>query len=240
MTLSAPIHRLKRAAREQARARSIPLHAALDAVAATQGYASWSLLSAHNPATMAGPESLYASLLPGDMALVAARPRQGKTILAIQLALAAIASGKAGHIFSLDYTPADIAAHLAAMSGPLALHAGSLAIDCADTIAADHIIARLATAPAGTLAVVDYLQLLDQRRTNPPLQAQIETLAHFARARGVILVFICQIDRSYDPARANLPGPADIRLPNPLDLGLFNRAWFLHDGKLAELDRPLA
>jgi polysaccharide deacetylase 2 family uncharacterized protein YibQ len=74
--------------------------------------------------------------------------------------------------------------------------------------------------------------LLDQKRTNPPLQVQVESLAAFARQRGLVVVFICQMDRTFDPIDEATPGPADIRLPNPLDLSLFSRGWFLHDGHL--------
>jgi hypothetical protein len=48
MRLSAPIHRLKRAAKVQARDQAIPLHAALDRVATAEGFASWSLLASQH------------------------------------------------------------------------------------------------------------------------------------------------------------------------------------------------
>ncbi|ODT73692.1 MAG: hypothetical protein ABS76_38620 [Pelagibacterium sp. SCN 64-44] len=238
MRLSAPIHRLKRAARVQARAEAIPLHAALDRIAGTEGFASWSLLARQHAGDTIDPIRLHALLAPGELVLIAARPRQGKTLLALKLALAALHAGNPAYVFSLDYTPRDIAGHLASMPPNLARFAARLGIDCSDTIAADHIMDRLAAAPRGTLAVVDYLQLLDQKRTNPPLQHQIEALSDFARTRGIILVFVCQIDRAFDPDTAPSPGPADIRLPNPLDLGLFDRAWFLHAGELRQTGSP--
>ncbi len=217
MALSLPIHRLKRAARDRARAQSIPLHAALDDVAKTQGFASWSLLAARTGQPYSDPQRLHASLMPGDMVLIAARPRQGKTALATTLALAAIAAGKPAHIFSLDDTPATIAHRIADSPEPLNKGADRLVIDCSDAICADYIKARLPAAASGALVVIDYLQVLDQKRTNPPLQDQLESLGRFARERGAIFVFICQIDRSYDPAQSPLPAPQDIRLPNPLD-----------------------
>lgn len=237
MRLSAPIHRLKRTARNTARENDIPLHAALDRVAGSEGFSSWSLLASRHAEADTHPSRLHASLRPGELVLIAARPRQGKTVLALQLALSAIGAGDAAHIFSLDYTPDDVADRLAAMPDPLARFSGQLGVDCSDAISAGHIIARLADAAHGTLVVVDYLQLLDQKRTNPPLQSQVEALAGFARERGLIVVFVCQVDRSFDQDADALPGPADIRLPNPLDIALFSRAVFLHAGKLHMVDR---
>ena len=45
----------------------------------------------------------------------------------------------------------------------------------------------------------------------------------------------------FDPARSAVPGLADVHLPNPLNLGMFSRACFLHEGEIevAELEaRP--
>ena len=59
---------------------------------------------------------------------------------------------------------------------------------------------------------------------------QVRALRHFARERGLILVFLSQIDRSYDPTRKPLPDIDDVRLPNPLDLSLFDQTCFLNRG----------
>ncbi|MBJ3783280.1 DNA helicase [Devosia sediminis] len=231
MRLSAPIHRLKRTARDHARASAIPLHAALDQVAAGEGFASWSLLASKHADAASDPLSLYRSFAQGDLVLVAARPLQGKTMFALRLALSALGEGKAAHFFSLDYTESDVAERLDTLSDPNGVR---LDVDCSDAISADHIIARLFGAPRGSFVAVDYLQLLDQKRTNPPLQQQIESLRDFARERGHIIAFVCQIDRRFDPDAAGIPGPADIRLPNPLDLALFSRAIFIHGGRVHE------
>lgn len=61
---------------------------------------------------------------------------------------------------------------------------------------------------------------------------QIPMLRSFARDRGLILVFISQIDRSYDPSKKPFPELGDIRLPNPLDLSLFDKTCFLNKGEI--------
>lgn len=80
--------------------------------------------------------------------------------------------------------------------------------------------------------VIDYLQLLDQNRERPDLTTQITALKAFASERGLILVFLSQIDRSYDPSIKPFPNIENVRLPNPLDLTLFNKACFLQDGQI--------
>jgi replicative DNA helicase len=64
------------------------------------------------------------------------------------------------------------------------------------------------------------------------LAVQVRALKSFARDRGLIIVFISQIDRSYDPSKKPCPDVRDVRLPNPLDLKLFNKTCFLSNGKV--------
>jgi hypothetical protein len=45
-------------------------------------------------------------------------------------------------------------------------------------------------------------------------------------------VTVSQIDRSFDIKSKPLPDLADVRRPNPVDLGLFTKTCFLHDGEL--------
>lgn len=59
---------------------------------------------------------------------------------------------------------------------------------------------------------------------------QVRALRTFARARGLIIVLISQIDRSYDPSLKPCPALEDVRLPNPLDLALFDKALFMNNG----------
>jgi len=229
MRLSAPIHQLKRRARLLSRKDKIPLHAALDRIAAGEGFRSWSLLAAKAPSP-AG--DLYARLRPGDLVLLGARPGHGKTLMSLRLAVEAMKAGKRSAFFTLEYTERDVLERFQALGVDVKPFGDLFTFDASDAISADYIVSSLATAPSGTLAVVDYLQLLDQRRENPELMAQLRKLKSFAEDRGVILVFISQIDRSYDPAAKSCPDIGDVRLPNPLDLSLFSKTCFLNNGSV--------
>jgi hypothetical protein len=231
MKLSAPIYHLKRRARLLSRTEKLPLHQALDRVAAAEGFGGWSLL-ASRLATTAPAARLYARLRPGDLVLLAARPGQGKTLMSLELAVEAMRSGNRGVFFTLEYTAKDVQDRFRAIGVERAHFEGLFELDCSDAISAGYISASLAAAPHGTLVVVDYLQLLDQRRENPDLGAQVRALKSFARERGLVIVFISQIDRSYDPSTKPCPDLEDVRLPNPLDLGLFDKACFLNNGEI--------
>ncbi len=231
MKLSAPVYRLKRKARELARQENIPLHRALDRIAIGEGFGTWSLLSARS-AEMLSAAGLLDRLAPGDLLLIGARPGHGKTLLSLQLAVEAMKAGRRAVFFTLEYTARDVLGRFRALGVEPAQFEALFAFDDSDAINADHIMQVLADAPDGTLAIVDYLQLLDQKRGNPELGAQISALKAFARERGLILGFISQIDRSYDPATKPCPDLADVRLPNPLDLSLFSKACFLNAGEV--------
>lgn len=230
MSLSAPIHRLKRKARLISRAERIPLHAALDRIAVEEGYRSWSLLAAKQPG-MTSVRALWPLLEPGDLVLIAGRPGQGKTLASLALLAEAMRAGRRGLFLTLEYTPADVLSRLRAINIEPGEFAGLFDCDCSDAISADYVVARLAEAPRGTVAVIDYLQLLDQRRDTPELALQVRTLKGFARERGLVLVFLSQIDRSYEGSDKPFPEIADIRLPNPLDLTLFDKTCFVNRGE---------
>ncbi|TPK72492.1 DNA helicase [Mesorhizobium sp. B2-4-15] len=229
MELSQPVYHLKRQAKLLSREAKIPLHQALDHIAAQEGFASWSLLAAKaSEATPAG--RLFSRLAPGDLVLVGARPGHGKTLMSLELAVEAMKSGHRSFFFTLEYTRRDVLEQFRAIGADPARFDHLFEFDNSDAISADHIVRALESAPRGTLAVIDYLQLLDQKRENPALMDQVRALKAFARDRGVILVFIPQIDRSYDPSTKPFPDISDIRLPNPLDLSLFSKACFLNKG----------
>jgi hypothetical protein len=231
MKLSAPVYHLKRRAKLLSRKEKIPLHEALGRIALKEGFGSWGLLIAKAPAVTATTR-LYARMEPGDMVLVGARPGHGKTLLSLELAAEAMRSGKRSVFFTLEYTQRDIVDRFRDIGIDATRFAGLFEFDNSDAMAADYIMERLSLALPGTLAVIDYLQLLDQKRENPELMVQVRALKSFARDRGLIMVFISQIDRSYDPSRKSCPDLNDVRLPNPLDLGLFNKTCFLNDGEI--------
>jgi hypothetical protein len=234
MKVTIPVFRLKRDARRLARDKGVPLHAALDLVAREAGFAHWSLLAADHAHQRPAVRVLQ-QMQAGDLVLLGARPGQGKTLLGLELCGGALATGRAAAFFSLEWTQAEVA-HRFAEVGVDVAQARGLRVDTSDAICADHIIAALEDAPRGSVAVVDYLQILDQDRRLPPLGAQVAALADFARRSGVVVVLIAQIDRDF----ADNGGPPDwenVRLPNPVDLDLFARAVFLHDGAVRVVGR---
>lgn len=231
MKLSAPIYRLKRQAKTLSREAQIPLHEALDRIAVNEGFASWSLLAAHH-AQATPAAKLYAQLKQGDLILIAARPGHGKTLLSLELAVEAMKSGHRAFFFSLEFTEAQCHQLFDSIQVNPVGYEHLFEFDGSDSIHSDHIIRKLSKAPKGTLAVVDYLQLLDQRRESPPLMAQIKKLKAFAEAQGITLVFISQIDRAYNADNKPLPDLEDVRLPNPVDLKLFSKTVFLHDREM--------
>ena len=227
MRFSAPIYQLKRRAKQLSRAENIPLHLALDRIAQAEGFAGWSLL-ARRRTDERGHLSLLPGLVAGDMLLIAARPGHGKTRLGLRLLLDAAAEGRRTVLYTLEYREEEALAHLRKLGSSDA--APMPEVVTSDDICAERIIHDLAGAAPGTVAVIDYLQILDQHRSKPPLSQQITALKDFARARGVIFGFISQIDRSFDPERKPVPDVSDIRLPNPIATGRFSRAFFLHGG----------
>lgn len=231
MKLSVPVYSLKRLAKELARDKKIPLHAALNRVAQEEGFASWSLLaarlSAESPAC-----KLFDRLAPGDLVLLGARPNHGKTVMGLELAVKAVESGRCAWFFTLEWNMGDLLNALRILGKDPSAIDERFGFDNSDAICASYIIDRIASAASGTVVVIDYLQLLDQKRENPALAVQVRALKAFARERGLIVVFISQIDRSYDPVAKPLPGLADVRLPNPVDLSLFDWTCFLNNGAI--------
>lgn len=235
MRLSHSIPVLKRHARLLSRELEIPLHAALDRLARQQGFRSWSHLSAKALAPTRVGE-LFADLGSGDLILIAARPRQGKTVLGLELLREAVRAGGSGALFTLESTKPDMLANLGSGAVDEGAIAARVLVDTSDEISADYIIEQLVGSDRGTVVVIDYLQLLDQRRSNPDLSHQVVSLRDFTRKRGLITVCLSQIDRQFELSNRRMPMRSDVRLPNPVDLELFTALWFLHEGRI-EIDR---
>ncbi|MEO0991805.1 MAG: DNA helicase, partial [Pseudomonadota bacterium] len=230
MTLSRPIFRLKAEAKRLARAESIPHHEALDRIARQEGFQSWSLLAGHS-----GTEpsvNLMDQLTPGEIILIAARPGHGKTLLALSVLAQAAEAGRPTVFFSLEWTEDTVRDSDLRAGGDPKTAQHRLQIDVSEEISAEHIAKRLETMPRGTVAAIDYLQLLDQRRETPPLSKQVADLRAAAERTGTTILCLSQIARSFEASDKPLPDLSDIRLPNPVDLGLFSKACFLHDGQM--------
>ncbi|MBB5573890.1 MULTISPECIES: DNA helicase [Rhizobium] len=231
MRLSGPIYRLKRKARLMSREENIPLHEALDRIAVEEGFRGWSLLAARAETTTSA-EEMFAQLDRGDLVLLGARRGHGKTLMSLRLAVEAMKSGNRGAFFTLEDTESDVLDRFRVIGAKFELFEGLFEFDSSDAISADYIVDKLASAPEGTLVVIDYLQILDQNRQKPELMVQVRALRSFAQERGLIIVFLSQIDRSYDPSAKAYPGLEDVRLPNPLDLALFDKTFFLNRGEV--------
>jgi replicative DNA helicase len=229
MKLSAPIYHLKRKARLLSREKKIPLHEALDHIAVEEGFRQWSSLSARAAAT-ATATKLFAQFRSGDVVLIGARPGHGKTLMGIEILVEAMKAGHRTAFFTLESTEKNVKDFFRAVGVDMAEFAGRLDLDTSDDISADLIMKRLSAATAGTTIVVDYLQLLDQQRHKPTLADQVQALKAFAREKGLVIIFLSQIDRSFDSASKPCPDLEDLRLPNPLDVTLFSKTCFLHEG----------
>jgi len=234
MKLSAPIHVLKSNAKALKRAQSITMVEALNLVAKAEGCASWSLLQAkakdYKPHTK---EEVLANLFPGDLLLMGARPGLGKTTLTLQVLLQAIQEGRRCYFFSLEYTNKALANKLAKLDPNYQEHKALLTFDFSDDISSDYIIRETEDSiEEGAIIGVDYLQLLDQQRHKPTLQQQIKALKAYAKEKRCIFMFISQIDRAFEQSSRKQPGLEDVRLPNPLDLSLFNKSVFLQEDQM--------
>lgn len=231
MRLSSPIYTLKRQAKLLARDNDIKLHEALNQIAIKEGFGDWShLANSYSKATPA--KEIMSQLNPGDMVLIGARPGHGKTLLGLELTALANKSNRTGYVFSLDCNEADVWDRFEKLGFDPKEHDRPIVVDTSDDICAAHIIERLSDTPNRVLAVVDYLQLLDQKRSNPPLEEQVRALKKFAIERGAIVAMISQIDRTFELSSTDMPSVEDIRLPNPVDLRLFDKLCFLHNGEV--------
>ena len=232
MRSSTPIRRLKRRARRLSRTERIPLHAALDRVARAEGFARWSLLAAREPARPSPFDDVLPLFDPGDLVLLGARPGHGKTLTSLRLLMEAAGRGRPAWYFTLESTRDETLERVRRIGADPDAFAERVTFDDSDSICAEHVVRRMAGAPRGAVAAIDYLQLLDRRRKHPPLAEQVRTLSSFATDTGTTLILISQIDRSYDPDASPCPGLGDVRMADPFDLDAFDKTCFLHGDEL--------
>ena len=231
MKTSFPIFVLRRQAKELKNRHGIAMSEALNRIAIREGFTSWSLL-------MSGSAGLFPTqfsevlefLNHGDLALIGARPGVGKTSFATGMFVQAIQRERPkGFFFTLVETPAQLTARISRYDENISRDKGAHWLSYSNEICADYIIREVRDrVKPGSLIVIDYLQLLSEKRVNPPLQEQVAQLKKFASESGCIVVFICQLDRQVESRDNQRPTIEDIRLPNPLDLGLLNKVILLY------------
>lgn len=230
MPLSAAIPSLKNKAKKLRRAQSIPLSEALDRVAAAEGYATWSLLASKAASRKAEVLDRLAS---GDLVLVGARPGQGKTIFALRVLVSSLQRHGQGWFFALQNDTFDLDTAFERLGERRGAFADALVFEHSDEICAQHIIERVGgSVSKDAVVVIDYLQLLDQRRKSPSLQQQVSELAAFAQRTGCIIILISQIRSAFDAKARRLPSTSDIRLLDDLDTSVFTKVVFLHEGRV--------
>ena len=177
--------------------------------------------------------TVFKDLNQGDLLLMGARPKQGKTVLALQLLLKALRAGELAYVFSLEYTDAEVCEQLHKLGMKPDEFIQTLKIDTSDDICADYISDCLNSCQRSAFVVVDYLQLLDQKRDNPDIESQVKRLAIVARESSSKIIVLSQIDRSFDLMNVTLPDVSHVRLPNTINLAHFGKTCFLHKGEMS-------
>jgi replicative DNA helicase len=231
MKLSAPIHVLKSQAQLLRKDQSISNTEALNLIAKREGYNSWSLLhSEHRDGFPSSYDGILEYFNPGDLVLIGARPSKGKTAFTIGLLVQAIQKKIAmNYCFSLSELHKDIAGRMNVYDESLGDSNQFFDLDYSNDISANYIINKTQkNISQGSVIVIDYLQMLDEKRTNPSLQEQVESLKNYAKEKGCIIIFISQLQREIENRLDKRPIVGDVRLPNPLELKLFNKLLLLY------------
>jgi replicative DNA helicase len=211
----------------------------LDIIAKREGYSSWSLLVSKQSNNLPNSYSdVFDYFNHGDLVLIGARPGIGKTSFSIGLLVQAIQNKKAKNFyFTLSEVHKDLAGRIATYDESIGHHNPFLGYSYSNDIQASYIIKNTESEVSeGSLIVIDYLQLLDERRVNDPLQGQVEQLKEYAKKTGCIIIFISQLMREIENRTSLKPSLNDIRLPNPLNLNLINKVILLYKDK-SKLDK---
>jgi replicative DNA helicase len=231
MKLSAPIYQLKTKAKKLKKERGIQLTEALNLVAREEGFNNWSLLMSKEEQIL---PTHYGEILdylnPGDVILVGARPGIGKTNFTMGLFVQGLKEKRSkSFYFSLESTFKGLVSRVNSFDESIGQDDELFELNDSDEICSEYIISRAKeSVSSGSVIVIDYLQLLDQKRTNPVVQDQINDLVEFAKQTGAIIICISQIDRKLENKTSKRPTLDDVRLVNPLDIKCFNKILFLY------------
>ncbi len=231
MKLSAPIYVLKSKAKALKKEHSISMNEALNQIAQKEGFNSWSLLQSKSEDFLPKRyDEVLSFFNPGDLVVIASRPGYGKTSFTLGLFVQAIKEKRVkNYYFTLAETHKDVAGRIALYDPSIGEDDSIFKLNYSNDISADYIIDTIGEEINPTaVIVIDYLQLLDEKRTNPPVQSQIEKLKDFAKEKKCIILFLSQVQREIELRNDQTPTMKDLRLPNPLDTKLFNKGIFLH------------
>lgn len=231
MKLSAPIFILKQQAKALSHRDKLRLHVALDQIAVREGFKAWSHLASVWERTDSC-RSVYEQLHAGDMLLLGSRPGQGKTLFSIGLAIEAMARGSRAFFFTLEFTATEVEALFMVAGRSQRDFKDRWLLDTSEDMSAGYIAQRLANEPPGTLVIVDYLQVLDQRRDKPGIDQQLRDLKAYAHKSQSVLICLSQIARDFNASYKAVPSLSDVRMPNEMDLSLFDKACLMHAGKM--------
>ena len=231
MKLSAPIFILKQQAKALSQRDKLRLHVALDQIAVREGFNAWSHLASAWQRTDSC-RAVYNQLGAGGMLLLGSRPGQGKTLFSIGLAIEAMSRGHRAFFFTLEFTAAEVEALFMVAGWSQQGFKGRWVLDTSEDMSAGYISQSLANEPPGTLAIVDYLQLLDQRRDKPGIDQQLGELKAHAQKSQSIVICLSQIAREFKASDKAVPSLSDVRMPNEMDLSVFDKACFMHAGKM--------
>ncbi len=233
MNLSAPIHVLKSKAKKLKKDQGLTQVESLTLVAKEEGFSSWSLLMSKNDEIMpTNYDDILEYFKPGDLVLIGARPTLGKTSFTIGLFVKQIEKKEQkSFFFTLSKTHKGLAGRISKYNEFIGYNEELFELDYSNDINAEYIIKRTKNEiKPGSIIVIDYLQMLDEKRVNPPLEVQVLKLKKFAKKTGAIVIFLSQIKREleYQGLDKQEPDFSDIRLPNPLDLKLINKTIFIY------------